>query len=30
MGTCAIRYYDVYSLLAITGIFEKFLKKILK
>lgn len=26
-GTCTVRYYDVYLLMEITGIFEKFSKK---
>jgi hypothetical protein len=30
IGTCTIRYYDVYLLLEIMGIFEEFSKKILK
>jgi len=29
-GTCTIRYYDVYLLLEIMGIFEEFSKEILK
>lgn len=30
MGTCTIRYYRLYSLLEITGIFEEFLKKVIR
>lgn len=27
MGTCTIRYYDIYLLMKITGIYEGFSKK---
>ena len=29
-GTCTLRYYNVYTLLEITGIYKNFAKKIQK